>query len=454
MRDPSRRAFLKSVLATAAASQMPRLVLAETPDPDVDYRLIVEPADISLIEGTTTPALCFNGGYPAPVLRARQHQPVRIRVVNRMVEPTTIHWHGLRIPVEMDGVPFLCQMPIQPGEAFVYEFTPPDAGTFWYHPHMNSVEQLGKGLVGIFIVEEAEAPGFDADLPLGMKNWHVKADGSFDLLTRPRYAARMGTPGQLMTINGKQTPSYDVPAGGAIRLRFANLDNTVTYQLTATDPAAHILAIDGNPLVEPRPLTEHAMGPGMRLDVGIMAGATQGDTVTFMHQGEPLVRVRSVASSRHSDRLPSLPVNPVPAPDLEHAETLRFAFEWDASINPVDENGGVNRTFWTINRKPWEGMSQGNIPAPLARLKLGATYIFELENLTQYHHPIHLHGHTFTVLDSDKRSIDPYHTDTVLLGKNERVRAAFVADNPGRWMYHCHVIEHLKTGLMGYVEVS
>jgi len=99
-------------------------------------------------------------------------------------------------------------------------------------------------------------------------------------------------------------------------------------------------------------------------------------------------------------------------------------------------------------------MSHSSIPAPLARLQRGKTYIFELNNLTQYHHPIHLHGHTFRVLESNKKAITPFHTDTILLGKNERVRAAFVADNPGRWMYHCHVIEHLKTGLMGYIEVA
>ena len=120
----------------------------------------------------------------------------------------------------------------------------------------------------------------------------------------------------------------------------------------------------------------------------------------------------------------------------------------------MKKDGKVNYRFWTINRKAWDGMSAKHIPEPLARLERDKTYIFELANLTQYHHPIHLHGHTFTVLDSNKQRIEPFHTDTVLLGQNETARIAFVADNPGRWMYHCHVIEHLKTGLMGYIEVS
>ncbi|GGC06430.1 metallo-oxidoreductase [Marinobacterium zhoushanense] len=449
----TRRRFLQTGLTLAAAGQLPRLVLADSQTPDLDYHLLVEPNDISLIEGTTTPAWCFNGGFPAPVIRARQHQSVRIGVTNRLQEPTTIHWHGLRIRNDMDGVPFLCQKPIQPGELFVYEFTPPDAGTFWYHPHMNSIEQLGRGLVGVLIVDEVEDPGFDVDLALAMKNWHVKDDGAFTALSKPREAARMGTPGRLMTINGRQYPTYDVPAGGAVRLRFANVDNTLTYELTCSDPAVQILAIDGNALAEPRPLSGHLVGPGMRLDLGLLA-PEEGETIRFMHRDKPLMQVRSVAGKRQASSLPRLPMNPIPQPDLDNAETLNFAFEWDASINPVNKNGEMHPVFWTINRVAWQGMSEGHIPEPLARLERGKTYIFSLDNATQYHHPIHLHGHTFTILDSDKREIQPYQSDTALLGKNERMRVAFVADNPGRWMYHCHVVDHMKTGLMGYVEVA
>ncbi|MBV1790231.1 multicopper oxidase family protein [Marinobacterium sp. D7] len=449
----NRRRFLQTGLALAAATQIPRLVLADTSSDDLDYQLIVEPADIGLIEGTSTPAWCFNGGFPAPVIRARQNKPVRIEVVNRLAEPTTIHWHGLRIRNDMDGVPFLCQKPIQPGDTFVYEFTPPDAGTFWYHPHMNSIEQLGKGLVGILIVDEEQDPGFDLDLALAMKNWHVTPDGAFTVLSKPREAARMGTPGRLMTINGEQNPHYQVPAGGAVRLRFANVDNTLTYELNCSDPEVQILAIDGNPLAEPRPLAGYLIGPGMRLDLGLMAPESLGEQVHFTHRDKPLLSLISAEGDARAQRLPRLPMNPIPPPDLDNAETLSFAFEWDASINPVNENGEMHPVFWTINRVAWQGMSDGHIPPPLARLERGKTYIFSLENATQYHHPIHLHGHTFTILDSDSRQIDSYQSDTALLGKYERIRVAFVADNPGRWMYHCHVVDHMKTGLMGYVEV-
>jgi FtsP/CotA-like multicopper oxidase with cupredoxin domain len=450
----NRRRFIKSSLLLAMTSTLPRVVLATNPSAGFDYELIVAPADVNIVPGGSTPALSFNGGYPSPVIRAKQHQPVRIRVVNQLNEPTTIHWHGMRIPIGMDGVPFLSQPPIMPGETFDYEFTPPDAGSFWYHPHMNSVEQLGKGLVGALIVDEAEKPDFDADLVLCMKNWHIKDDGSFTALTTPQNAFRMGTPGRVMTINGEMHPTYDVPAGGAIRVRFLNVDNTLVYDVTSTDSDAQIIAIDGNPIAQPRTLGNHLIAPGMRLDLGVIASSKVGETVTFKHKNKPLVTLRTVASKLKDRRLPTLPLNPIPAPDLENAETIKFAFEWNANITPIHKDGKVNYNFWTMNRRSWEGMSKGNIPAPLAKLELGKTYIFELANLTQYHHPIHIHGHTFTVLKSNKKAITPFHTDTVLLGQNETVIAALVADNPGRWMYHCHIIEHLKTGFMGYVEVS
>lgn len=447
-----RRQFLKSSSAFVALSALPTIVLA-TPSDGFDYELVVAPADVRIAPNGSTPAWCFNGSFPAPVIHAKQHQPISIRVVNQLKEPTTIHWHGLRIPIAMDGVPFLSQAPIMPGASFDYEFTPPDAGTFWYHPHMNSVEQLGKGLVGAFIVEEAEKPNFDADVVLGLKNWHIRDDGTFTALSTPRNAFRMGTPGRFMTVNGKQAPTYFIPTGGTIRARLLNIDNTVTYDLKSEGAELTIVAVDGNPIATPRTLVQHKMGPGMRLDVGFIAPSQADQTITIFHKHEVLVSFKTVGDSLNRESLPTLPLNPIPTPNLEQAETIRFAFEWDASINPIEENGKVNYRFWTINRRAWEGMSKDSIPAPLAQLQRGKTYIFELANLTQYHHPIHLHGHTFTVLNVGKESTEPFHSDTVLLGQNETARIAFVADNPGRWMYHCHVIEHLKTGLMGYIEV-
>ena len=153
--------------------------------PDYDYVLTAEPAPLEIVPGTQSPALGFNGEFPAPVIRANQGVPIRILFKNKLRQATTIHWHGIRIDIKMDGVPFLSQDPVQPGESFLYEFTCPDAGTFWYHPHMHSVEQLGKGLVGALIVEERVTQPFDDEVIVGLKDWRLDKQGDFLPLLDP-----------------------------------------------------------------------------------------------------------------------------------------------------------------------------------------------------------------------------------------------------------------------------
>jgi FtsP/CotA-like multicopper oxidase with cupredoxin domain len=193
----SRRHFIKSSLAFSAISILPACSVTriESSNGSLVYDLTAEPATAELVPGFQTNVLGFNGQIPAPTIRCRQGQEVTIRFTNKLSEPTTIHWHGLRIPIEMDGVPFLSQPPIMPGETFEYCFTPPDAGTFWYHPHMNSVKQLGMGLVGLIIVEEVVPVEFDEEHELMLKHWHLDKQGQWKDLMIPRLSARMGTPG-------------------------------------------------------------------------------------------------------------------------------------------------------------------------------------------------------------------------------------------------------------------
>ncbi|EMD77723.1 multicopper oxidase family [Vibrio diabolicus E0666] len=359
----------------------------------------------------------------------------------------------------MDGVPFLSQAPIMPGETFTYEFIPPDAGTFWYHPHMNSVKQLGMGLVGLIIVEEAEPVQFDEEHEVVLKHWHLDKQGQWKNLMVPRLSARMGTPGEWSSVNGIHEPVYTLKQNATTRLRIANVDNTITYPIAIEGTEAWVIAIDGNPVKTPYRLTQHKIGPGMRLDIGLIAPKAGERVYVRQMKGRfpfSLCEFEVVESDLPSNKkLPLLPLNPVPDLDLENAEQIDYVFEWEGAITPVDKSGKAIPKFWLMNKRAWEGMSIDNIPAPLSTLELGKTYIFNLKNVTQYHHPIHLHGHTFTVLELDGKKLDePFHTDTVLLGKNGSAKAAFVANNPGRWMYHCHVIEHMKTGLMGYIEVK
>lgn len=419
-----------------------------------DYELIAAPLDVELVPGHATRVWAYGGQAPGLELRARQGELLRVRFVNRLPEPSTIHWHGIRLPLEMDGVPYVSQLPVLPGEYFDYVFRVPDAGSFWYHPHTASGEQLGRGLVGPLIVEEREPTGFRHERTLSLKSWHVDGAGAFTDFSVPREAARGGTPGRLSTVNGVHAPSVELPAGQIVRLRILNLDNTLTYRLNLPGAEARIYALDGNP-VTPRPLgRDYWLGPGMRIELALRVPEA-GAELALRNGPLRLATLKSVASqdALAGDWPPALPANPVAEPDLAAAETLRFNFEWAGAVSANLAQGAAH-SFWQINGQAWDIDDKSCAERPIATLRQGRSYVFELRNVSQYQHPIHLHGMTFKVLASNRRRIEsPWFTDTYLLGKNETAKIALVADNPGVWMFHCHVVDHMETGLMAAIAV-
>ncbi|WP_212631684.1 multicopper oxidase family protein [Pseudomonas sp. KB-10] len=417
-----------------------------------DYELIAAPLDLELVSGHVTPAWAYGGQAPGVELRCRQGERLRVRFINKLDVQSTIHWHGIRLPLEMDGVPYVSQAPVLPGEYFDYDFICHDAGSFWYHPHTASAEQLGRGLVGPLIVEEREPTGFRHERTLSLKTWHIDEQGAFTDFLVPRQAAREGTRGRLTTINGEPNPTLELPQGQVVRLRLINVDNTITYRVNLPGGEARIYALDGNP-VQPRPLgKEYWLGPGMRIDLALKVPAA-GEELSLRNGPLRLATLKGVASREVAgDWPPPLPANPLAEPDLARAETLRFNFEWAAMLSGDVERGGSYK-YWQINGQAWDINDKTCADRPIATLKKDGHYVFVLRNMAQYQHPIHLHGMTFKVLGSDRRKIIPYFTDTYLLGKNETARIAFVADNPGVWMFHCHVIDHMETGLMAAIEV-
>ena len=179
--------------------------------------------------GQTRNVLTYGDAGMPPVLRMKKGEPFAARLVNAIDDPTTIHWHGIRVPNKMDGVPFLVQPYVYTGDHFDYAFTPPDAGTFWYHPHCNTLEQMGHGLTGVIVVENPNDPKFDAEMVLNLRDWRLGDDGQFIDQFRPRDAAKTGTYGTVRTANWLDQPQYDAPAGGLVRLRVAITDVTRIY---------------------------------------------------------------------------------------------------------------------------------------------------------------------------------------------------------------------------------
>lgn len=403
----------------------------------------------------------FLPGAPAPVLRVRQGERLAVRLRNRLKEPTTIHWHGIRLPHAMDGVPFLSQPFVYENETFDYAFAPPDAGTYWYHPHCNSLHQLGWGLTGLLIVEETKDPGFDADIALNLRDWRLAEDGQFLKLYNPRQTARAGTFGTIRTTNWARSPAYTAPAGGLARVRLCVTDVTRIYKLGLDGGVqASIIALDGNPVAAPLPLETFAVAPGQRMDIVVRLPDGEGETIAIMDYSapEPLViaRLKAVGQSlkRNLADVRPLPANPIPEPDLAAATTIPLEFQATAESIPKSKIcGDLGFSFWAINARPWPGSSPDPI-APMAELKLGRSYILSLFNRTPHSHPIHLHGLSFKLLRSDRRTLPQVWTDTALIMPDERMDVALVADNPGDWLLHCHVIEHQETGMTGVIRVA
>jgi len=424
-------------------------------------------------EGPQTP-LWLYADAPLPVIQARRGEPLRIRFSNGLpTEHSSIHWHGIRVPNAMDGVPYITQKPVIPGGSFVYEFTPPDAGTFFFHPHCNESGQVGQGLAGIFIVEGDAAAPFDGDIILAAKDWRLASDGSFLPFSTIKGASGAGTFGTVRTVNGAAAFARDVPASADLRLRILNLDSTRVIEMGVEGAEAHVIAIDGN-AVGPFLLDTWRMGPAMRLDLAVRSPQAGRSFKVIDYGAAELYELAILTADGVPIRTGPFEAAPlaasaIPAPDLAAAETQTYLFSAASnsiagfvdSLDPNDPLAAVildslctgDETFWSINKLSWPRDGHEKLPPPLARLQAGKSYRFMLQNGTPHPHPIHLHGHTFTVLSSSKRQIPVHQADTVLTAPKERVEIAFVA-REGDWMLHCHILEHLGTGMMGYVRVT
>jgi FtsP/CotA-like multicopper oxidase with cupredoxin domain len=467
----ARRAFSAAPASYPAAPRAP----AGADIKEVSLVAKARPTQLLPLPATQTAVLGYGD---SSLIRMRHGQWLRAHLSNELTEHTTVHWHGIRLPNAMDGVPYLTQDPVLPGAQFTYEFQPPNPGTFFFHPHCDTITQLGEGLAGVLIVEGDETRPFDADLVCLYRDWRVKDDGGFDALSTDKGAGTAGTFGRFQTVNDRHQPVFKVPANGDIRVRFLNVDMTRLIDLgvenTPGRSGAWMIATDGNAL-PPTPLETWRMGPAMRLDIAFRAPMQAGERVRLMnyYAAEPILLAEFEAEGAPLDR-PTFTPAPLMKPDIPEPrldDALAFSLRLSAASTPTDlppdlelPDGEVlraadslcltRRTFWAMNGQTWPSVEEGHLPPPLADFAAGRTVVVEVINGTPHPHPIHLHGHTFKVIGSNKGDVLPHFADTTLVKPNERRKIAFVADNPGAWMLHCHIIEHQETGMMGYVRVA
>ena len=428
--------------------------------------------DLPCFDGRAMPMWTFSDGEWPPVLRIRLGDRLDVVVENdlpRDDEQISIHWHGIRLPNDQDGVPYLVQPPIEPGGRYRYRFAPPDTGTFWFHTHCDTAEQLGRGLVGILIVDGDTTEPYAADVVVQLRDWPIDLEkGTFRGFYTRRGASKAGTYGDIRSANGAAEAEIGLPAASDCRLRLVNTDRTRIIEIAVDGTDAAVVAIDGIGLT-PFALDGWYLPPAGRLDIVVRAPAA-GGVARLVDRGldpaVPLARLVGQGPAGPGGGFDPRPLRAgrIPEPVLDAAERRVFTFARADAAAPAavdDPTGGLligslclsADSLWSINGAGWPGRDHSEIPPPLAILERGRSYVFELKNASRIMHPIHIHGHSFKVLRSNQRNLPVHHADTVLLLPDETVEVALVADNPGKWMFHCHVIEHQEAGMMGYVEV-
>ncbi|MGQ0749146.1 MAG: multicopper oxidase family protein [Betaproteobacteria bacterium] len=461
--SPPRRRFLLAAGAGALAAFGAGLPFSTTAGV-IEQRLTARRARVRLVPEPhpETDVWSYNDSAPGPEIRVRQGDRLRVVVENRLDEGTTVHWHGIRLPNAMDGVPHITQPPIDPGGTFVYEFTLPDAGTYWYHPHQRSYEQSGRGMHGALIVEERTPVRVDRDVVWVLGDWRLDRDASI----RGGFGSFMdvshnGRVGNTVTINGRVPDRFPVRAGERIRLRLINAANARIFGLEFGAHRPQVIALDGQP-VEPHEPPDGivVLGPAMRADVILDALGRPGSRhpihdrfyrrleyrlVDIAYSDEPPLR------SAQPDWPLKPPANPLAEPDLERAERKEVVFTGGMMGNMRAMSRGM---AWAVNDVSAScGEARGF--DPLFWLKRGRSYVLRLVNETAWHHPIHLHGHSFRVISrSGKPTRHREWLDTVLMFPRETIEIALVAETPGDWMFHCHVLEHQAAGMMACLRIT
>lgn len=466
-----RRELLKT-LACIPALAGPPSVRAATP-----RILRAAPTTLAAAGQPALPVWAYDGSVPGPVLRFKRGAVLDLTLHNQLPDPTTIHWHGIRLPNAMDGVPGLTQAAVAPGQRFPYRFALPDAGTYWYHPHWGTPEQLERGLAGALIVEDDAPPPVDADIVWLLDDWRLDAQGRVaENFYNFHDVAHAGRLGQQLTVNGQTALVQALQSGQRIRLRLINAANARIFALSLEGLSAWLIARDGLPATSAVPWEgELLLGPGMRADFIIDASqAGRYGLKDTYGRGERVLATLDVTGKAAPARPAPSPAarEPLPEPDLARALAHTLVMgggamsrdgwpqeplaDREARRLRLQQGAREASPVWTLNGQAH--MSHDKAHADHAaefRVPSGSSVRLTFDNQTAWWHPMHLHGHHFRVLSRNGQALPerPWR-DTVLLAPRDRVEVAFVADNPGHWLIHCHVLEHHAGGLGTQFEVQ
>jgi len=428
----------------------PSLLVDEDAAPGaISVSLEAREGEVTYGDSPPTKVWTYNGSIPSGLIGARVGDRFTARFTNKLPEPTTIHWHGIRLPAAMDGT-LAMQKPIEPGASFTYEFTFKDAGLYWFHPHMRSDIQVQKGLYGAILVRGPGEPEVDDERVMVLDDVRLKADGSLAEYLDDE-ARMMGREGNTILINGRVTPTLTFRPGALVRLRLVNTANGRFFNLKLGDARWRVIGTDGGLIPKPHDADRVLMSPGERYDVLVRMPTTPGSidltsepyarghdsehagaikVGTFRVEGEPVTQALAMPEAG-------------PAPERLPDGSLDFSLRLNEKVLP---DGAI----FTINDAVFPDVPMISVPN-------GGTRVFEVTNESEMDHPFHLHGFFFQILARNNQP-EPadalLNKDTIIVPMKSSLKLVARFDEPGMWMYHCHILEHAEHGMMGEIHVE
>jgi len=457
----TRRGFISvlSGLPVMAAFALPSLAAGHT-----RYQLVAATTEHFLggPDKKSSALMLYNGQSPGPTLTAQKGDSLEVEFVNQLDQPTTIHWHGIRNLNEMDGVPNLTQAAIDPGERFTYRFPLNDAGSFWYHAHSRTFEQVARGLYGPLIVTDGPPQDSRRDILLVADDWRLDEDYRLDEASFGSFHdwSHGGRLGNWLTINGQSRPDIALPKAGPVRVRLLNTANArvLSFELSDKLPL-RIVSLDGAPCA-PFDVETLVLGPAQRADVLIEPSLPM--TSLYEVTGAPgFEAARLVRQPEDSQPLLRPAAEPwYSFPDTNNAKVIDIHMQGGAMGNlssalfegeqrPLRDLAMNEQKFWAFNGQV------GGYENLLAELNIGEVSVLRVFNDTRWQHTMHLHGHHFWVASKEfGASARPVLRDTYLMAPGETADLVFVADNPGLWLFHCHMLEHHAGGMGGVIAVG
>jgi FtsP/CotA-like multicopper oxidase with cupredoxin domain len=425
------------------------------PDPQVvEIDLVAQLADVQ-VDGKTVHAWTYNGGLPGPLIKTHVGDRLIVHFKNELDQPTTVHWHGVRVPIEMDGVPEISQPEVKKGESFTYDFVVRDAGLYWYHPHVMSAAQVGFGLSGALLVEDpADGVGVDDQLTLVLSDIGFDKKGVLEPADSGGSAGMVfGREGEYVLANGRHRPTLKARPGAPQRWRIVNAAKSRFFYLDLEGQLFTVIGADGG--LQERAITTDILlvTPGERVDVIVTPKGKAGTPLPLRamlyNRGYGSVEYRAVEDVLTIEFTKDPPVTtkpitvsrPLPVPSAEGATSVDVVLTLPPMKNNKSEFQVNGVPFWKA--KPYQA-------------KLGEKQVWVVKNESDWDHPFHLHGFFFHVIDEQGNPVRPLALkDTVNVPMKTTVRLLVTFDErPGEWMFHCHILDHADGGLMGTVMVG